>query len=437
MARLPTGHLYRRGMTYWCRYRRNGKLKYLTLDTRDEDEAKRRMARQMTLIQAEIINGNAEEKQPEPPPTEEVQGRIQIERAWQRYLSSKTRPDTSDATLEQYSFQFKCFVKWVKTNHPNVEFLSDVTDQMAWKFLEYLEEKKNLSANTFNKYINILRLIFRVLNKEVGWKDNPWDGITKRKMKPSSRRAFTEDELKRIFEMADGEILTLCLLGFHTAFRLGDCCLLRWNEVVLDGRRITRTPLKTMRSSGKVVVVPIHEELYRHLKSLKRDGEEYVCPKTAEGYGNDRAGVTDRLQALFKKCGIKLYRDGTGTTGKDGKHIRAKVEVGFHSFRHTWVSMMAEKGVDSATIQAVVGWGSPAMSRLYTHISQAHLQDAISQGKCVISEEEKETEANDPAHNNDFDTLTASLGDEQLEALLHLVLAELKKREAKMPVPVG
>ena len=63
-------------------------------------------------------------------------------------------------------------------------------------------------------------------------------------------------------------------------------------------------------------------------------------------------------------------------TGKDGKsksvHTgnRAVLEVGFHSLRHTYVSLHAESGTPAGIIQANVGHSNPAMTRHYTHVSE-------------------------------------------------------------------
>lgn len=46
------------------------------------------------------------------------------------------------------------------------------------------------------------------------------------------------------------------------------------------------------------------------------------------------------------------------------------VEVGFHSLRHTYVSLHAERGTPQAVVQAIVGHGNPAMTNHYTHIGE-------------------------------------------------------------------
>ncbi len=52
------------------------------------------------------------------------------------------------------------------------------------------------------------------------------------------------------------------------------------------------------------------------------------------------------------------------------------VEVGFHSLRHTFVSLQAERGTPQSTVQAIVGHGSPAMTQHYTHITNEAAQQA-------------------------------------------------------------
>ena len=51
--------------------------------------------------------------------------------------------------------------------------------------------------------------------------------------------------------------------------------------------------------------------------------------------------------------------------------------VGFHSLRHSFVTLAAEAGVDEPTLMDMVGHGSPAMTRIYNHISDAKKKEAV------------------------------------------------------------
>ena len=91
--------------------------------------------------------------------------------------------------------------------------------------------------------------------------------------------------------------------------------------------------------------------------------------------------VTDMVQRHFKACGITLHKPGTG---KDGK--RAVIEVGFHSLRHTFVSLCRESNAPLAVVECIVGHSSPAMTRHYTHVGELAAGRAVALLPSVMSE---------------------------------------------------
>jgi len=76
----------------------------------------------------------------------------------------------------------------------------------------------------------------------------------------------------------------------------------------------------------------------------------------------------------LNSCNIRTQKKGTGyevMTCPDGSEERvytgrrAVVEVGFHSLRHTFVTLLAGAGTSQAVIQKLVGHGSPVMTQAY------------------------------------------------------------------------
>ena len=86
------------------------------------------------------------------------------------------------------------------------------------------------------------------------------------------------------------------------------------------------------------------------------------------------------------------------------------VEVGFHSFRHSWVTEALENGVDSATVHAIAGWGSPAMEKVYSHVSPEHMEQVLGVNRAPSG------------------ATIQRLSDEQLRLLSDTVCAELRNR---------
>lgn len=416
--RLPKGTLYQRGQgqIYWLRYKYKNEPFAESLNTVDPMEAKRRFDDKMTLVKAAVLEGSFAIKfSTAPKSLFDHQGKVPIKSAWKYYLGSPQRPDAKDATLAQYEYQYERFVSWMGVHHQEIQFVAQVTRAIANEYVSDLRSK--VRPGTYNKHVNLLRLVFRIMNEDVEGAINPWEKITHLKLDTYSRRAFSMKEIINIFLKAIGELKTLCILGFYTGLRLGDCCCLRWIEVDFDNNVIKRV----VRKTGKLVVIPMKSELRAHLSSLQKGGE-YVSPKASEDYRRDSAAMTDQFQSLFRKCGIRLYQEGTGVKGK-----RAKVEVGFHSLRHTFVTMCGENGVSQAAVQAIVGWGNPAMAKTYTHVGQESLRDAIkklpSMGESAVRNPQNQPNAILPIEKS-----VSQMDNETLQKLRETIDQEMSRR---------
>jgi len=413
MGRKVKGTLFKRGRTYWCKYSHQGVLYRFSLKTTKANHARHEIDRLMALRLGAIADSSFDEKfGGKPVPVHSESGKMLLTEAWRHYIASSERPDSGPTTLRQYAFQFNAFVEWVKREYPNLRFLAEVNRDIVNAFAAHL--RKTVCAGTFNKYIRLLGLVFRILSEDAGIGENPWRKITRLRHEAINKRDFSEEELKAIFDVATGEIRTLFLVGYHTALRLGDVCLMEWAEVNLATGLITRIPLKTRRRNKKPVIIPMNDELLAHLKSMAEQPKgKYVCPKMAATYNRDSGAVTDRLQRFFKDCGIRTQQENTGKgTGK-----RAVVEVGFHSFRHTWVTSAGDR-MDSTSIRAIAGWGSPAMEKTYSHVSMARLKQGIQGQKRVTGLVPQPS-------------TVEGMTDDQVRQMADVIEAEMRRRKDK------
>ena len=401
--RKRTGYLVRRGKVFYAAWTVGGKKFMQTTGKRDRREAEKELRRIMepfiagdevvTLqnIAARIEGRTAEltrlEDDRNPPVT--------IETAWTTYLTAPTRPDSGERTASQYEGHYAAFAKWIRRTHPDALALRDVTTAVAGEYAQYLNAR-GLSANRYNKHVRFLTLLFRVLKEPARLAANPWEGIQRKRVVTQSRRELTVDELKTVCATAAGEMRLLFALGIYTGLRLGDCATLRWAEVDLRRRIIRRIPGKTARSNPRPVIIPIHPVLSAMLsESPSTDRGEYVVADTAALYLQDATTLSNRVQAHFTACGVRTIKRGTGFSvqkDKDGKEKRihtgkrAVVEVGFHSLRHTFVSLCREANAPLAVVESIVGHSNPAMTRHYTHVSELAASQAVAALPAVINE---------------------------------------------------
>ena len=254
-----TGNLFKRNGIYYVRWRVNGKLFMRSTGETQLKEAKKKReeilapfvaGREVDVLRnvsARIEGRTAEIEQwqdRENPP-------LTIADAWTAYLKALNRPDSGGETLRQYKSHYDQFARWVEQEVATVATLRDVTREIAEQYAQHLVSR-GLSANRFNKHVNFLALLFRVLH--------------------------------------------------------------------------------------------------------------------------DKTAVTRRIQKHFTDCGIPTLKPGTGPgTGK-----RAVVDVGFHSLRHTFVSLCREANAPLAVVEAIVGHANPAMTRHYTHVGEAAATTAVA-----------------------------------------------------------
>ena len=397
--RQRTGYLIRRGKVFHAVWTVAGKKFMQSTGKRNRKEAEKELRRIMeplaigadvTLLQniaarIESRSTDLERVQDErnPPPT--------VFAAWTEYLHSPTatgkkrpaghRPDSSPATLGQYESQYDAFARWAE-GRSEIKTLADVTPDLAREYAAHLEQ--NVGAATFNKHIGLLELVWTVLAKQARITMNPWAEVGRKHAAAQSRRELTIDELRTVCRSAQGEMRVLFALGIYTGLRMGDAATLRWNEVDLHRKIIRRIPMKTARRNPRPVMIPIHAALGAMLGEMpEAERGEYILPDTAAVYLRDSGALSRRIQDFIESCGVKTHRPGTGR----GTGERAVVDVGFHSLRHSFVSMCREGNAPLAVVEAIVGHSSPAMTRHYTHVSELAAANAVNALPSVLGDD--------------------------------------------------
>lgn len=388
-----TGYVFKRGTHYYCQWRVDGKtfIQRLNNDdgepvtnTKDAEQARQKLMVPFSVSERvealEMIQGKLAGAKEELAIIEDERNpALMISQAWITFekipgkIGLKKRPvDPSPETLEVYLMTWERFQRWMTEKYPEVKYLRDVTPEIAAEYAEHLNGR-GITGGTFNKHISLLNLVFHVLRKKARLAINPWDEVGRRNVIQQGRRELTLDELKTVCESATGDLRLLFALGIYTGMRLGDCATLRWGEVDLQRGIIRRMPNKTKRKNPKPLIVPIHPVLKIMLTDISADDRtDYVLPRIAEDYKRHHSYVTDRVQKHFEDCKIR-----TRKADKEGR-LLALVEVGFHSLRHSFISLSREANTPLSVVESLVGHSNPAMTRHYSHTSEDAAATAIN-----------------------------------------------------------
>ena len=342
--------------------------------------------------------------------------RLPLAEAWHHYEMAPNRHDLSKSTLRSKRAMWMVFSRWIEHNHPEITDLAQVTSTAV---AEYLAEFRcHHSASTYNGHVCALREIFRVLAKKAGVVSDPWEDVYLRADDSISRRELTMDELVRLHEAAKKsgpEWHLLVMVGTYTGLRLGDSCMLKWEDVNLERGVIQVIPEKTKKHAhGRPVTIPIHQQLLAELlevrgkreKGIEKIREEgtgnreekreggvcsdanvtsagssfsllplpsslsFVNPQIADMYIKSTWRIDEGLRKIFKAANIEMSYRMNGRS-------RKVVSASFHSLRHTFVSFSANAGVPLAVVQSIVGHTSTAMTRHYYHENEEVLRQAV------------------------------------------------------------
>jgi integrase len=312
--------------------------------------------------------------------------KLALDEVWQAWEDNPNKGNPGASTLSGYKGQWKRFSKWAKKN--GIEYLHETTPALAERYAADLWKSK-MAPRTYNSHINFLKGLFRTLKLTASIIENPFEHLRQKEAATESKRNFTPDELKTICSRAEGSMRYLIALGLYTGMRMGDCACLAWEAVDFENGLITHIPMKTSRK-GKQVRIPIHPVLESLLEELRQTSRgKYLFPEERKSYLHDGSLLSRRIKR-FLKTTCEIETQDKETTGQR-KNVVCR--VGFHSLRHSFVSLCAANRVPQVAIMELVGHGSPAMTALYSHAGDEQKAKAITALPSVSFESEQRDES--------------------------------------------
>lgn len=236
----------------------------------------------------------------------------------------------------------------------NAHDIADVSVAMARDYVVSLGK----SNKTLRTYCGYLSQVWDAVGQLFPGVHNPWKAACPDNDGSSIRHeAFTDKQIAAILKEAKKigyDWHTACVIALYTGLRYGDIATLQWEDVDLKERIIKVTPSKTKKSSGIEVWIPIAKPLF---EVLKAGGEGFVLPAQGIKYPHP-------LDIPFSSV--------LAAVGIEGK------EYGFHSWRHTANTRMAEAGVPSNVREMICGWTDGKMAKHYDHARHLkELTDAV------------------------------------------------------------
>ena len=281
---------------------------------------------------------------------------------WEVFAKKLKKDDVESGTTSIYENAVHKMVEWMT---PKVKLAKDITSKLAEEYLEHLSD--SVGAATYNIRLVLFKRIWKALSGEYRLEKDVWESFKKKKVVKSTRRTVSSFEIGKVLSAAESFDMKLLLtIGIYTGLRLSDCALLKWNDIDFEHKIMKVLPIKTKKHMDAPLEIPIHPTLLNMLHEAANDGE-YVSDENASAYKDGK--LSGQVVDLFKSCGIETSKKVNGKT---------KLMCGFHSLRHTFVSMAVNSGMSPLLVQRIVGHSAVSMTEHYYHDNMDKMTEGIN-----------------------------------------------------------
>ncbi|HEX7318877.1 MAG TPA: site-specific integrase [bacterium] len=222
----------------------------------------------------------------------------------------------------------------------------------AYEFEQYKNlRRQDVSPASVNREISCVKHMF---NKAVQWgylNNNPLRLVMKFKEPPGRVRYLNEEEINRLIAACNGHVRSMVIMALNTGMRRGEILNLKWGDVDLRNRVIVCRRTK----NNETRMIPVNDVLYAEIRAMgPQMAEQYVfCNEDGKPFTTIQTG----FEAAMRRAGIKDFR--------------------FHDLRHVFGSRLVMAGVDIRSVQELLGHKDIKMTMRYSHLSNAHLREAV------------------------------------------------------------
>ena len=166
------------------------------------------------------------------------------------------------------------------------------------------------------------------------------------------------------------DVHDMTLLSLHAGLRFGEIASLTWQDVDLSKGFLTIRNAKA--GSRYAFLTDQAVEMLRNRPQGKPS--EYIFQKREEKKPDQVS--QKRIGRKLDKISHTFFRVVDDLKLNDGVDD-PRLQICFHSCRHSYASWMIEQGADLYTVQKLLGHKTNVMTQRYAHLSENRLKDAV------------------------------------------------------------
>lgn len=273
------------------------------------------------------------------------------------------------------------YINAYKNNFKNSDLLGMDISDITGKALQEEYSSLTCGASTVRSLDKLLGLFFKYAEREGYCRDVTASLVlppVKHKTDSQTIDVLSDDEIKTIIEgfPKDHRLRLLVILALRTGCRISELLALRYSDITKDGLSISKQlyisgseySIVPPKAKASVRTIPLNEDTLAELSAHKAWHQREMLKN---GYRTDN---------IFTTSSGNYYH--ISTVRKSCNRVYKKIGVrplGFHVYRHTFGSHLANTGTPIQTVSALMGHESIATTaKYYINVSNEVKKKAIA-----------------------------------------------------------
>ncbi len=217
-----------------------------------------------------------------------------------------------------------------------------------------------IRPTTVNIELRVIKAFFSRLKYWKLVKENPCSGVCQLRVPQEPPAFLTIDQLKTLIDsIHDPWLRDIIVVASMTGMRLGEVLNIEWNDINWDaGTILIRSSEGYRVKGGKMRTIPMNETVAALLQAkTRRDGLVF---KGRRGW-----------RRAYGSYVSKKFKEAVRSLGFDER-------LHFHSLRHTFASLLVQRGVSLYEVQNLLGHSTVAVTQIYAHLQPSTLQATVN-----------------------------------------------------------
>jgi integrase/recombinase XerC len=275
---------------------------------------------------------------------------ITLEKGLAVFVNALSGKNRSTATIRAYQTDIQQFISFLHAISVSACAPQDVTKVDILEYFSFLS-KKDLTGVARARKLSAIREYFRFLEGIGEIEKSPTNGVETPKREKNGRQVLRSDEYTKMLSLAGANPRDYAVLQvfLQTGIRVSELANLRLTDIDFI------KPAITVRGKGSVErEIALEKKGVHALKSYLAVRPESVSKRVFLNYQGDP--ISERG---IRKLVVK-YRKEAGITKK----------ASCHTFRHTFATCKAEKGVPAYQLQQWLGHANLNTTQIYIHLGK-------------------------------------------------------------------